>query len=204
MEAVQVVPPRIRVAVEREQVPRFARAHRVADGVAADRPEQIQVCFQPVGRDVRVVEQVVLIAAAQEQHRLALVLPVVRVAFIRPDGVVGMHRRRREHRDEQKQRKPKFGRPSRMGEDALAALGSQGIASSSPKDRTKPVRCDSMSKFCRIQDQNISHFQQNAKRGSFAHEFSMTLGWPPRNRHERPLHTIPYGRSALSLGRPRR
>jgi len=56
--------------------------HRVADVVAAGGLDLIEVLLQ-----VRDLEQVVVDAAAEQHHRLAAVLPVGGVLFIRPDPI---------------------------------------------------------------------------------------------------------------------
>jgi hypothetical protein len=74
--AVDVV---IQIAVRVDAIP---AGHCIADVVAANRDQQIQVGLQPVRPDVRVVEQVVLIRPAQQQDGPALVLPIERIGLI--------------------------------------------------------------------------------------------------------------------------
>jgi hypothetical protein len=97
VEPVQVVQPVLRIAVERVEivvvvdiaalVGSVAAGHRIAHVVAADGDQPIQMGFQAIGPDIRVIEQVVLIAAAQQQNRMPFVLPVGGIPGIRPDAV---------------------------------------------------------------------------------------------------------------------
>ena len=68
-----------------EDVALVAVAHHVADVVAADRLQQVEMALQPDG----MVEQIVLPGPAQQQYGFALVLPVIRILGIRADASVG-------------------------------------------------------------------------------------------------------------------
>ena len=69
----------------------LAVAHRVADVIAAGGYDLVEVLFQ-IGN----LKQVVVLAAADEQNWLALVLPIMRILFVRSNaiGIVGGMRRR--------------------------------------------------------------------------------------------------------------
>jgi hypothetical protein len=89
VEPIEIVQARLLIAMECIQavviekvaalVGAVPAGHRVADVVAPYGDQQIQVSFQAVGAKVRVVEQIVLIRPANQQHRFALVLPVAPV-----------------------------------------------------------------------------------------------------------------------------
>src|SRR5690606_25687475 len=81
---VQVVETGCRITLEGPDVALIAAGHSAANIVAANGLQQVEM-FLDVGN----LEQIILNTAAEQQHRLTLVLPVEWVGRIRPDAVVG-------------------------------------------------------------------------------------------------------------------